>query len=277
MYKNILATVNEFTNSEIASHYAIAMAKACEAKLALIFVSEERKSKDVFKHAESSLERLFLKAEKEGVDVKSITEKGDPFTKIIEFVRNNSTDIVFIATRREDVHKRFFIKTLSRKLMLKLPCSVAMVRVVRMARIHPKNILVPVGSHMTHIEERAFFAAKLALVYNSRITVFHLYPRIKSLFDSKLYFEHLRSGEYLNKNIVRFVKYLEKYNLNIEKRVSYGSVSRAITIEAAQRRNDLIIMGASERGIFRSMVYGNPVEEVLRETPCNLIVLRPNM
>ena len=55
MYKNILATVNEFTNSEIASHYAIAMAKACEAKLALIFVSEEKlSSKDVFKHAESS-------------------------------------------------------------------------------------------------------------------------------------------------------------------------------------------------------------------------------
>jgi nucleotide-binding universal stress UspA family protein len=34
-------------------------------------------------------------------------------------------------------------------------------------------------------------------------------------------------------------------------------------------------MGASERSLLKSIIRGNPVEEVLRETPCNLIILRP--
>ena len=51
----------------------------------------------------------------------------------------------------------------------------------------------------------------------------------------------------------------------------------AITIEAAAEKNDLIIMGASERGLLESLVSGDPVEEVLRETPANLIILLPRL
>jgi nucleotide-binding universal stress UspA family protein len=57
--------------------------------------------------------------------------------------------------------------------------------------------------------------------------------------------------------------------------MEYGRVSRAITIEAAHRRNDLIVMGSSERSLVSSIVSENPVERVLRETLCNLIVFRP--
>jgi len=41
------------------------------------------------------------------------------------------------------------------------------------------------------------------------------------------------------------------------------------------RRSDLIVMGASERGLLKSILCGNPVEEVMREAPCNLLVFRP--
>jgi len=34
-------------------------------------------------------------------------------------------------------------------------------------------------------------------------------------------------------------------------------------------------MGASERSLLSSILKGNPVEEVLRETPCDLIILKP--
>jgi nucleotide-binding universal stress UspA family protein len=44
-------------------------------------------------------------------------------------------------------------------------------------------------------------------------------------------------------------------------------------MEAALQHNDLIIMGASQRSLLESTLGGNPVEEVLRETPCNLIIL----
>jgi nucleotide-binding universal stress UspA family protein len=275
VYKKILAAVNEFINSEIAARYAIALAKSCQAKLSLVFVAEEKINRDVFKHAESALERLFIEAEGHDIEVESITETGDPLKKINEIVKKNDIDIAFTATRREDVTKRFFVRTHAREFMVKLPCSVAMVRVVRMGRIHPRNILVPLKGHMTHLEERACFIAKLAEVFNASVTLFHLSSPITSFFHGEIHLKPAQREEHIPKDIEQFTECLHRYKINHEKKTGYGAVSRAITIEAAHRRNDLIVMGASEKSLLKSIISGNPVENVLKETPCNLIILRP--
>jgi len=275
MYKKILAAVNEFTNSEVAARYAITLSQSCQAKLSLVFVAEDKLSRDAFKRAESALERLFIEAKEYDVEVESITEKGDPFQRISDMVRKNKMDMVFTATRREDVSKRFFMKTLAREFMVKLPCSVAMVRVVRMGKIHPKNILVPLRGRMTHLEERACFVARLAEVFNSAVTLFHLSNPITSFFHGEIHLKPAQREEYIPKDIEQFTECLYKYHIHHEKKTGYGAVSRSITIEAAHRRNDLIVMGASERSLLKSIISGNPVEDVLRETPCNLIILRP--
>jgi len=275
MYKKILAAVNEFTNSEIAARYAIALAKASRAKLSLVFVAEEKIGRDVFKHAESALERLFLEAKDDGVDVENITEKGYPLKKIQDIVKKNTIDIVFTATRREDVKKRFFLKTLARELMIKLSCSIAMVRVVRMGRAFPKNILVPIKGNMTYIEERACFVANLAQAFHSAVTLFHLTRPITSFFHGHIFLTPAQREKHVPKDMEKFGDCLKRYEIAHEKKTEHGSIARAITIEAAHRRNDLIVMGASDRSLLRSIISGNPVETVLRETPCNLIILRP--
>lgn len=277
MYKKILAAVNEFTNSEIAARYAIALAKSCHARLSLVFVAEEGINKDIFKHAESALERLFIEAEENGIDVESITEKGNPFQKIYDMVRKDNIDIVFVATRREDVTKRFFVKTHAREFMIKLPCSVTMVRVVRMVKVHPKNILVPLRGYMTNLEERAYFVAKIAQGFNSAVTLFHSPMPITSFFHGEIHLKPAQREKRIPKDVEEFKEYLDRYEITHEKRTGHGGIARAITIEAAHRRNDLIIMGASERSLLRSIISGNPVEDVLRETPCNLIILRPSV
>ena len=275
MYKKILAAVNEFTNSEIAARYAIALARSCQAKLSLLFVAEDRIDKDALRHAEAAIERLFIEAGNQGVEAECIIEKGDPLKKISEVVQKNKIDIVFNATRREDVERRFFVKTLARDLIIKLPCSVAMVRVVRMARAYPKNILVPLRGHMTHVEERACFVAKLAQAIGSKITLFYTSGRITSFFHGEVHIKPAQREKHMPKDMEKFTECLDKYEVHHEKRTGYGTISRAITIEAAHRRNDLIVMGASERSLIKSIISGNPVEDVLRETPCNLIILRP--
>jgi len=143
MYKNILAAVNEYTNSEIAARYALALAKACQAKLTLLFVSKDPVDKDAIKKAESAIERLFIEAQEGGVEVESLILKGDPVKKITEHAIEKGADIVFAASRHVDMHRRFFVKTVARELMLKLPCASAVVRVTRMGRIAPRNILLP--------------------------------------------------------------------------------------------------------------------------------------
>jgi nucleotide-binding universal stress UspA family protein len=275
MYKKILAAVNEFTNSEIAARYAITLAKSCQAELSLVYISGDKVKRDLLRQAEFALERLFIDAEGHDIKVESIIEKGDPFKKIHEIVRKNSVDIVFTATRRKDMNKRFFVKTLAREFMLKLPCSVAMVRVVQMGKIYPKNILVPLKGHLTHIEERACFVAKLAQGFGSKVTLFYSPGSIKSFFRGEIILKPAQREERIPKDIGRFTECLNRYVIPHEKHTGQGSISRAITIEAAHRRNALIVMGASERSLLRSIISGNPVEDVLRETPCNLIILKP--
>jgi len=275
MYKKVLAAVNEFTNSELAAHYAITLSQSCRAKLFLVFIAQEGIDQNTFKRAESALERLFIEAEGRGIEVESITENGEPLQKIHAMARKEHIDIVFAATRREDITKRFFVKTLAKEFMLKLPCSVAMVRVVRMGRTHPKDILVPFRGQMTHLEERACFVAKLAQGCGSSVTLFHSARPITSFFHGEAHLNPSLRERHIPKDVELFIECLNRYTISHEKRIEYGGISRAITIEAAYRRSDLIIMGASERSLLRSIIRGNPVEEVLRETPCDLIILRP--
>jgi nucleotide-binding universal stress UspA family protein len=274
MYKRILAGVNEFTNSEIAARYAIALAKSCKAALFLVFVAEDKMDKEVFRQAESAIERLFIEAQGHNIEVRSIIEKGNPLTKISDIVNQNKIEIAFTSTRREDVSKRFFVRTMARELMIKLPCSVAMVRVVRMGKIHPQKILVPLRGHMTFLEERACFIAKLAQAFNAQVTLFHQHRPITSFFHGEIPLKPAERERSIPKDIEEFKGCLKRYDIGHSETTGYGTISRAITIEAAHRRNDLIVMGASERSLFKSITSGNPVEEVLREAPCNLIILR---
>jgi len=275
MYKKILAAINEYTNSEIAARYAIALAQSTRAKLSLVFVAEEKKGKDSFARAQAALERLFIEAQKQDIEVQSVTESGDPLGKIADIVRRDSIDIVFAATRREYREKRYFVRTLSKEFMVKLPCSVALVRVVRLSKGYPKNILVPLRGQSTSLDERACFVAKLAEAFHASVTLFHLHKPITSFFQGETWLKSSERKEHVPKDIERFTDCLNNYKISYEKKSGYGIVSREITIEAAHKRNDLIVMGASERSILKSIVRGNPVEEVLRETPCNLIILRP--
>lgn len=275
MYKRILAAVNEYTNSEVAARYALGLAQACRARLSLVFVAAAGISRSLMRQAEAALERLFLEASRQELEVESLIEKGDPFRKIREVVREKDIDLVFTATRREDVDQRFFVKTLPRELLLKLPCSVALVRVVHLGRVHPRHILVPLRGHKAHLEERAFFVAKLAQHFEARVTLFHAPESLTGFFQRALELPPEAREAYVPRGMEEFLARLRHYQISPERRLGQGRAARAITIEAALGRNDLVIMGASGRGLLESLIYGDPVEEVLRETPCNLIILLP--
>jgi nucleotide-binding universal stress UspA family protein len=270
MYRRILAAVNEHSNSEVAARYALNLAQACQAELVLMFVAPRDMNLAHVHQAEAALERLFLSARARDVEVESLVATGDPYRQIRQVVQDQGIDLVFSATRREDVSRRYFTRTLARTLMLNLPCSVALVRVVHLGRIHPQNILVPYRGLSAHPREKAFFVGKLAAAFDARVTVFHTPEPSSGFFRGVLQSPDAMEME-------RFLKHLEELRLSPETRQGRGPAGRAITMEAAAQRNDLIIMGASERGLWESLVSGNPVEQVLRETPCNLIILLPRL
>jgi nucleotide-binding universal stress UspA family protein len=275
MYTKILAAVNEHLNSEIAARYALNLARTCGAKLLLCFIAEKDLSKSSFDKAEDAMKRLFIEADKGDIKAESITGTGNPVREIEKIVRHEKINIVFASTRREDVERRFYAGTIARSLSLHLPCSVALVRVVHMGRIQPKKIFLPLKARINHLKERAYFTAKMAESFESKVFFFHATTPLTKFFHGELHLTPVEWEKRLPKDISDFMEHLRRYKIDFEGKLVPGAIGRSITIEAASKRQDLIIMGASERSLLSSLLKGNPVEDVLTETPCDLIILKP--
>jgi nucleotide-binding universal stress UspA family protein len=275
MYKKILVAVNEHINSEITGRCALHFSKSCHAKFYLCFIAEKGAPDECLNRAQEAMLRLFVEAEKLNVPVESLTRTGEAVKEIDAVVRREGIDIVFVATRRQDLERRFYAGTVGRRLSLKLPCSVALMRVVHSGRIHPRKILIPLKARIDHIAERARFAGCLANAFGSMLFVFHAPKPLEKFWHGEL---HLTPPEWearMTPDISRFMDSLKQQNIAHEGRLLPGRTARNITIEAFAKRHDLIIMGASERSLWASLRQGNPVEEVLRQTPCDLIILKP--
>ncbi len=275
MHKKILAAVNEHLNSEVAARYALHLAKEHNAKLYICFVAEKCMSQHNCRSAEDAVKRLFNEAMAMNVQAESIAEMGDPVAEIKKIVQHENISIVFAATRREDIKRRFYSGTIARSLSLKLPCSVALVRVVHSGRVHPKRILVPLKAKLDHVSERASFVTHMAHAFNSKVFVFHAPRPLTKFFHGEIQLTPPEWEERRSKDIAHFITYLKDHDVEHEGRLLPGQTARNITIEAFAKRHDLIIMGASERNLLTSLFKGNPVEEVLRNTPCDLIILKP--
>lgn len=275
MYKKILVAVNEHINSEVTGRCALHLSKSCRAKFYTCFIVEKGAPKESLNRAQEAMMRLFVEAEKLEVRVESITRTGEVVKEIAALVRYEGIDIVFAATRREDLERRFYSGTVARRLSLKLPCSVALMRVVHSGRVHPRKILVPLKGTIDHIAERARFAGFMAKAFGSKIFVFHTPKPVERFLHGEVHLTPTEWKERISPDISRFMDYLKQQDIEHEGRLLPGRAARNITIEAFAKRHDLIIMGASERSLLASLLQGNPVEEVLKEAPCDLIILKP--
>lgn len=275
MYKKILVAVNEHIHSEVTGRCALHFSKACGARFYTCFIAEKDSAEDSLNRAQEAMTRLFVEAEKLEVPVESLTRTGETVREIDALVRQEGIDIVFAATGREDLERKFYAGTLVRRLSLKLPCSVALMRVVHFGRIPPRKILVPLKATIDHITERARFAGFLAQAFGAKVFVFHTPQPVEKFLRGERHLTPREWEERLSPDLARFLDYLNRKDIEHESRLLPGRASRNITIEAFAKRHDLILMGASERNFWAALLHGNPVEEVLREAPCNLIILKP--
>lgn len=275
MYRKILAAVNEHINSEVSARYAMQLARAAGARLYICYIAGRDTPEKSLEAAEDAVKRLFNSAKDLGIDTESMFGTGRPVEKIREFAVSEKIDIAFIATRREDVYRRFYAGTVARRLLVSLPCSVALVRVVHMGRISPGNILVPLKARIAHINERSYFTAMLANAFSAGVNLFHITKPLTKFFHGEIDLTPLEWGSRLPHDLLRFIDRLEGYGIVHEKRLMPGRAGRDIAIEAASKRSDLIILGASERSLLNTLLRGNPVEDLMRRTPCNLIILKP--
>lgn len=260
-YRKIVAVVDEHTASTIIARYAISLAAACKAGLVLYAGHVEGCNEALLLRTERHLEHLSTIASALNIPVTRVVETGIIGTMLPKRVQAEQADLVFYPMTPGERYGAALQKHTVHTLLRTVRTDLAIMRATTMAKPHPGRILVPLGKGVSDKERRLLFVAELARSFHSDVTLFHFYAE--------------RETATTPEDILWFQEQLRLQHVTVQERSGRGTLRRAITVEAITRRNDLIVLGASSRGMLRRLFLGNPAGDVMHQPPCNIILFRP--
>jgi len=275
IYNKILAAVDGGFTAESAAKYAILIAEHCDAKLYLIFVITKNLDEKYVTLGRLSIERLVNYARSRGIEADGQIIQGPVVETIKSIVENHNIDLVISSTRHKDSKSRYFVRSISQKLMRSLSCSMIVIKVTHPGKtLHIQKILVPVMIGSYHAEERAYLISKLDSKARIRVLRVEKTSRTSALLTT--HDEKLRLRSMGRELLQPLAKELSNYDIPADMYVDMApNYAEAVLKNAAAGHFDLIIIGATNKDIIRQIVQGNPVEEILRKTSCDVIIWHP--
>jgi nucleotide-binding universal stress UspA family protein len=259
-YRTIFSVVNEHTLSTVIARYAIALAASSKAGLVLYAAHEEGCDEAILQRTGCHQEHLHTIASELGITVSQITDVGNICTLLPDRVQAEKADLVFYPLTP---YKRYGVdlqRNAVRRLQRTIRTDLVIMRIITLARPHPGQILVPLGKKVSGMERRLEFVSELAMCFQARVTLFHLFADTKA--------------RRMPDDITLFRKQLQQRHVSVQERSGRGQIGRAITVEAVTRQNDLIVLGARGRGLFRRLFFGNPTGDVMNQPPCNTVLFQ---
>ncbi len=259
-YRKIFSVINEHTASTVTARYPISLAAAGKAELVLYAAHAAGSAETILRHTDRHLDHLFTIALELGIPVTRITEVGTVSTLLPRRVQAEKADLVFYSLSPYERYGADLQRHAVHRLLRTIRPDLAIMRIVNMGKPHPRHILMPLGNMASDGDHRFMFISELARSFHSHVTLFHLTPG--------------RNAQYMPDDITRFRKQLQKQDITVLERSGTGPIGKSIAVEAITRHNDLIVLGASERGILRRMFFGNPAGDVMHQPPCNAMLFR---
>lgn len=258
-YHTIITVINEHSGSTVTASYAIALAVSSKARLVLYSAHATNTSEAILHHTEHHLDHLFASAVERGISVTRISETGSISRLLPKRVLAEAADLVFYPLPPGEQYGAALQKQNVHLLMHSIKADLVITRIMNMARPHPHRILVPLGGIINDQEQRVHFLETLGRSFNAQITLFHR----SSSGTSRIY-----------DNIIHIRNELKRHHLTVLERSGTGQIAKAIALEAISHHNDLIVVGASERGLLRRLFWGNPVGDLMLHAPCNVLIFR---
>lgn len=276
MFHRVLMAVDGSFNSESAGRYAIALAESSNAQLYVVFVVSDDLDDEEVAAGRRSVDHIVERARGLGVEAEGIIERGAVVPAIRNVVEKYGIDLSIAAARHADVERRFFVRSVSRELTVTLPSSMLVVRVLRPGRPSPyRKILAPVRDWRYNREERVNLLTDLARHFKSRIVLFNVrevpYPTIRWLTVEKG--QRLRAEG--THRMEPLAEELRARDIEVDVRVEIDTQARRTLLIEAAGGYDLMVLGATRRNILKQVVSGNPIEEALRSSPCDIMIWRP--
>jgi nucleotide-binding universal stress UspA family protein len=213
------------------------------------------------RHLEQHLEQLVTDATALDIPVTRIIEIGTINTLLPKRVQAEKADLAIFPLLPFKRYGAVLARHTVHHLLRTIQSDLAIMRVITMAKPHPGHILMPLGQVLDDKGRRLLFISELARSFHAQVTLYHLTAK--------------REAEGMPDDIVRFGKQLQQAQVTVLERRGRGDIGKAVTVEAITRHHDLIVLGASGRGVLGRLFNGNPAGDIMQQPPCNTILFRP--
>lgn len=266
-------------NGDWVSSYAIRLAAhAPDRRLQLLHVDEGKLGRAAL---DARLARIGHECALAGVAVEPhvVPVRHGVTATLLELVQPGPDSRLVCGTRARQRDFALLAGTVAAQLLRSAPFGVLAVRVVQPGLLGvPRRVLAPVEGHARG------FAAGLGFLGLFAPDVDRLHVLLVASVERRR-FRHMDHDA-----VERALGQGRGYVARVEREIAAAlprlasrmdgsvvvsdDVPKEIVIQANRHRSRLIYLGASERSLPARFLYGNPIEQVLREAPCDVAIYR---
>ena len=204
---------------------------------------------------------------------------GKPFLEIIKVAKEKDVDIIAVGTHGRAGADRVILGSVAEMVVRKAGCSVMVIRSRKYVGF--KRIIVPID--FSDCSRKALeYAAATARAHRSKLTILHVYeeafiePYVRAANTEEEAQEIVRGIE--QDNEVKYDDFLKKIDLSgveYDRLLRKGIPSNEIVETAREQKAQLIVVGTHGRSGIKHMLIGSDAEEVVRNAPCDIVVVKP--
>ena len=266
-------------NGDWVAHYAVRLAAhAPERRLRLLHVLGEVDRSEVEERVariaeECDIARVALEVELLEAAGKTVTDR------LLEVIPPSKDTLLVTGTRARPRNMAFLAGTVSARLLAKGRFPMVALRVVHPGVLGaPGRVLLPLAGH----PRGASWATPLLALFGADLTLLHVLV-VREV--SRLRYRALGVGA-AERLMVEGRAFAAKVETELDQTLDLSKcavdasvvvsddVPKEIVLFAAKHKTRLICLGASERSVPVRLVYGNPIERVLRDAPCDVAIYR---
>jgi len=292
--ERILCPTDLSTESDEALRYAVALARAYNAELLLLYCTEIRSTEAPIekRHVSVDIARAFEHAliphlglaqlcdlNWETLAIENVRDVGET---INHQAKTRCADLIVMRSRRRP-HAAMLLGSTAQKVSRSAPCPVLVTHPNEVewvsfstGKIDLRRVLIA-HDFSTDSELALNYGSWLAQEYQAEVHLLHVLDR-SGHQEPQLAWSASSSGsayEFVASKLQRAIPKEALLWCNVVRAVRSGKVHAEVLAYAKAEVIDLICMGASGSGWKLSKLFGSNVDRVLRQSPCPVLVARP--
>jgi nucleotide-binding universal stress UspA family protein len=286
--KRILCPTDLTAESDEALRYALALARAYDAKLIAFHCKRAdgdpaRLQTEVKASFEQALFQYLGPTELATIDWERVVEQGnDPGEAISNYAADHGVDLIVMRSRRRP-HRAALLGSTAEAVCRSAPCPVLVMHKDERAWVNESNHEITikrvlVAYDFSDYSELALHSAlSFAQEYQAELHLVHVLPP-SSLEQTEVSWYPLGKEDAYHKSARRLQKAVPAEAhlwCQITHAVCEGQPYREILNYAEKNAIDLICIGAHGAGFASRALFGSNVDRVLRQAPCPVLVTRP--